>query len=160
MRKNQRAAAGRSTMKTVLRRILLATAVLLVAACATTPASRIKKNETLFATFAPEAQETIRKGEIAIGFTPEMVEMAKDKPDREYTRRTAAGEVKVWSYTAFQSSTQRQRIEARVRAPDASGAWRSYTDWVWVDVQQQREYEQFRVEFVDGKVSAYESLER
>lgn len=132
----------------------------LLAACVSTPASRIKKNPALFDSFPAEAQALISRGEVAIGFTPEMVEMAKDKPNRKYDRTTSAGTIEVWSYTGIYTTTDRQQVQTRVRAPDASGAYRTYTDWVWVDVQQQHEYDQIRVEFTDGKVSAIENLRR
>lgn len=133
-------------------------AVLLLAACASTPQSRIKKNPGLFESFPPEAQAKIQKGEVDLGFTPDMVEMAKDEPNRKYQRKTAAGEAEVWSYTGFHTTTERQRVQATVRAQDNSGAWRSVNDWVWVDVQQKREYELLRIEFVGGKVTAIETL--
>lgn len=141
-------------------RLLAGLLLLLLAACATTPGDRIKKNPGLFNSFAPEAQEKIRAGEIDLGFTQEMVLMARDKPDRKYARRTAGGEVEVWSYIGLQTKTDRQRVEVRGRAPDAGGRWYSYHDWVWVDVNRQQEYEMFRIEFVDGKVTAFESLVR
>lgn len=147
-------------MRNHLAACVLAILALLLAACASTPESRIKRSPELFSAFPAEAQETIRKGQVAIGFTPDMVEMAKDKPNRIYRRKTAAGEIDVWSYTGTRYSTSRQRVEARTRALDSSGTWRTFTDWTWVDVQQTHEYEVFRVEFVDGKVSAIESLDQ
>ena len=134
-------------------------AVVLLASCASTPESRIQKNPDLFNSFPPEAQEKIKKGDVEIGFTQDMVLMAKDKPDRKYNRRTAGGETEVWSYSAYFTTTEHQRVEARVHAPDVGGNWHDYTDWVWVDVQQQHEYDQSRIEFNDGKVSAIESLD-
>lgn len=144
--------------QTIIRLFLLTATALLLAACASTPESRIKKHPEIFNAFPADAQEKIRKGTIDIGFTADMVEMAKDKPNRIYSRKTAAGSTEVWSYTGVRYSTARQRVEARTRAQDASGSWRTYTDWTWVDVQQTHEYEVFRVEFTDGKVSALEAL--
>lgn len=135
-------------------------AALLLAACASTPESRIKKNPELFASFPPEAQAKIQKGDVDIGFTPEMVEFAKGRPNHTYSRRTAAGETEVWSYTTIRYTTDRQRVEVRTRAPDSGGHYRSYTDWVWVDVQRQTEHDQLRVEFSNGKVSAVETADR
>jgi hypothetical protein len=114
----------------------------------------------LFNSFPPEAQAKIEKGEVDIGFTPDMVLMSKDKPDRKYARKTKDGDVEVWSYTGVTMTTGRQRIEAKIHAPDVGGTWRYYNDWVWVDVQQEHEFEQFRIEFTGGKVSAFESLEK
>lgn len=139
---------------------LACVALLGLAGCVSTPESRIKKNPALFASFPADAQARIQKGEVAIGFTPDMVVMAKDKPNRTYDRTTSAGSIEVWSYTGIYTTTDRQQVQTRIRAPDASGAYRTYTDWVWVDVQQQHEYDQVRIEFTDGKVSAIENLRR
>jgi hypothetical protein len=144
----------------IYRRLIALGAVLLLAACASTPESRIKKNPELFATFPADAQAKIQKGEVDIGFTPDMVEFAKGKPNRTYSRRTAAGETEVWAYSAYRYSTDRQRVEARGRYIDAGGKYRTYTDWVWVDVQRQTEYDQLRIEFQNGKVSAIETADR
>lgn len=147
-------------MKKIYCRLFCCATLALLAACASTPESRIQKNPELFNSFPPEAQEKIKKGDVEIGFTPDMVLMAKDKPDRKYSRKTAAGEAEVWSYTSIHTTTERQRVEARIHAPDVGGNWHDYSDWVWVDVQQQHEFEQLRIEFADGKVSAVETLSK
>ena len=53
----------------------------------------------LFDGYPPEAQEKIRAGEIAVGFTPEMVEMAWGEPYRkdQVTGEDFAAEVWTWS---------------------------------------------------------------
>jgi hypothetical protein len=135
-----------------------AVASLFLAGCATTPTDRIKKNQELFDSFPPEVQEKIKKDEVVMGFTPDMVLMAKDKPDRKYTRQTAKGENEVWAYIGTYTTADRQRVQTRVHAPDVGGVWHYYNDWVWVDVQRQHEFDQFRVEFEDGKVSAFETM--
>lgn len=147
-------------MKNFANGLVCLLALVFLAGCISTPASRIKKNPALFGSFPPEAQALIEKGDVAIGFTPEMVEMAKDKPNRKYDRTTSAGTIEVWSYTGIYTTTDRQQVQTRIRAPDVNGSYRTYTDWVWVDVQQQHEYDQIRVEFSDGKVSAIENLRR
>lgn len=77
---------------------LLVFTVVLSAACAS-PSRRIKKNQALFDTFPAAAQEKIRKGEVDVGFTPEMVRIALGKADRVYTRKTEAEASEVWAYT-------------------------------------------------------------
>lgn len=133
--------------------------VLLVAGCAT-PASRIKKNPELFALFPVEAQALIQQGRVAIGFEPAMVTMSLGDPNRVYTRETEAGRMEVWSYTAKQITTDQQRVNTSFRYRDASGRMRTTTDWIWVDVSRENEYEQTRVEFTGGKVSAIETMNR
>ncbi len=144
-------------MKNIRNFLLGLIALCLLAACASTPTSRIKKNRDLFNSYPPEVQTKIQKGEISLGFTPEMVLMAKGDPDRKYTRQTAKGATEVWAYTGTYSTTDRQRVQTRVHAPDVGGVWHDYNDWVTVDVPRQHEFDQFRVEFEDGKVSAFEA---
>lgn len=124
------------------------------------PGYRIKKNPELFSSFPPEAQALISKGQIGIGFKPEMVVMALGEPDRKYTRMTRDASIEVWSYTSTRTTTDRQRVNADVRYRDASGRMRTQTDWIWVDVDRDMEYERVRVEFVDGAVSAVDLLQQ
>lgn len=77
---------------------LAAVLLLLLAACAS-PERRIKKNQALFDTFPPAAQEKIKKGEVDVGFTPDMVLIALGRPDRKYSRKTEAESSEIWAYT-------------------------------------------------------------
>lgn len=45
-----------------------------------------------------DVQEKIRAGQVAIGFTPKQVELAKGKADLVSKRTTAQGEQIVWNY--------------------------------------------------------------
>ena len=70
----------------------------LLAGCSTI-ASRIEHNQALFDSYPAEVQEKIRAGEIAVGFTPEMVEMAWGEP---YRKDQVTGEdfvAEVWTWT-------------------------------------------------------------
>lgn len=80
-----------------MRKPPLVLAVLALAACSS-PQRRIERNQALFNTFPPAAQEKIRKGEVAIGFTPDMVLVALGKPSRKFTRTTAEQQQEVWVY--------------------------------------------------------------
>lgn len=142
-----------------VRGLLVLAAVVALAGCST-PASRIKKNPELFASFPPEAQQQIQQGQIDLGFTPDMVSMALGEPNRIYNRTTTEGSVEVWSYTSKSTSTDRQRVSANIRYRDADGRSRSTTEWVWVDVARDTEYERIRVEFKDGKVAAIDTLQQ
>lgn len=134
--------------------------LLLAAAGCATPESRIKKNPELFNSLPPEVQQNVRQGKIDLGYSKDAVTLALGKPDREYTRRSAAGQKEVWSYTSSYTTTERQRVDADVRYRGSDGRLRRATDWIWVDVQQQHEYERLRLEFEQDIVSAIETLER
>lgn len=146
-------------MKSIMRLIVLALAlaVVVVAGCST-PASRIKKNPELFASFPPTVQKNLMKGKIDIGYTKNMVFIALGKADREYTRTTASGLTEVWSYTDTYSTMDRQKIDGSFRVRDSSGTYQTIHDSVWVDVQQMHEYEMLRIEFENGVVRAIEEL--
>ena len=131
---------------------------LFLTGCAT-PESRINKNPELFAIYPPEAQNLIQQGKINLGFTSDMVTMAMGQPNRIYTRATSGETIEVWSYTAKTTTMDRQRVNADFRYRDSSGRTRTTTDSVWVDVARETEYERFRVEFKDGKVSAIDTLQ-
>lgn len=146
-------------MKPILRLLALIAIPLVLAGCST-PASRIAKNPELFAGFPLDVQARVKQGEIDVGFPQEAVEMALGKPDRRYTRTTAADQTEVWSYVGIYTTTERQRVNGRFRVRDATGAYQTVSDSIWVDVQQQHEYEQLRVEFENAKVKAIERVTR
>jgi hypothetical protein len=80
-------------------RLVFATFALALAfAGCSTPDSRIEKNSAAFAGYPPAVQAKIRAGEIEVGYTSDMVQLALGKPDRVIRRRTAAGESEVWIY--------------------------------------------------------------
>lgn len=143
-------------------RIILAALLcgLVLSAGCTTPAGRIKRNPGLFASFPPEIQENVKQGKIEIGYDRDMVYIALGDPDRRYSRRTSAGDVEVWAYVDAYTTTERQRVDGPFRYRDADGTSRTIRDTLWVDVQQRHEYETFRVEFTDSKVSAIEEFKR
>lgn len=83
--------------RTLLAVIVMAGA-LAVAGCQSTPEKRIAKNEAAFAAMPADVQAKIRAGEVAVGFTPQQVELAKGKADRVVRRTTAKGEEQSWIY--------------------------------------------------------------
>lgn len=117
---------------------------MLVSACATVD-KRIQANADLFSTYSPEDQANIRNGNIALGYTMKMVEIAKGPPSYVNLKKDANGDLTVWRYLRIQQYTH------SVPAYDAGirGAR-------WVDVTETREQEFLRVEFVDGLVTSIE----
>jgi hypothetical protein len=132
----------------VSRLFLVGLMGLWLAGCAT-PDARIKKNQALFDSLPSEAQAQIREGQVALGFTPEMVKLAVGEPNRRAVRTDAQGRTEVWSYT---------RYEAADGFPIYTGyyhryypGYRYYGRGFYTERTEAREY--FRVEFVEGKVT-------
>jgi hypothetical protein len=127
--------------------------------CAT-PESRIQKNPDMFAAFPPEAQERVRRGEIRVGDTSDMVFIALGHPDRVYLRQTSNEAIEVWAFTAHDYRHDYQPVRAHVSYHDSNGRIHHgyQTDWVRVDWTE--EYEALRVEFSDGRAAAIEALKR
>ncbi|MDP3859264.1 MAG: hypothetical protein Q8Q73_16035 [Stagnimonas sp.] len=83
-------------MRTALLPAILAT--LLLAACASTPESRIEKSPDAFAQLTPEQQTKVRAGQVGIGFDAAATRLALGEPDRVLQKTTASGESEVWIY--------------------------------------------------------------
>ncbi|HEX4048121.1 MAG TPA: hypothetical protein VH309_09825 [Elusimicrobiota bacterium] len=71
--------------------------VLALAACAG-PRSRVKKHRGEFDSYPPAVQRKILAGQVEVGFTDRQVALALGRPDRIYSRTTAAGRQEVWAY--------------------------------------------------------------
>ena len=68
-----------------------------------TPASRIKHNPELFASYTLEQQDLIKQGKIAIGFDMDAVRLALGAPDRVRTRTSNDGTSQIWSYVTYET---------------------------------------------------------
>ena len=75
-------------------------AILVLAGCASTPQSRIEKNTTLFARLEPQDQMKIQNGDIDLGYTPEMVLLAKGEPKERSEKHSQGRVIIVWTYSA------------------------------------------------------------
>jgi len=139
------------------RGVALVLGVLLLAGCAT-PASRIKKNPELFASFPPEVQAKVREGRIEVGYTQDMVRMALGGPQRMHTRTTPAGLTDVWVYTDVAYQSRLEPVESPCWYRGRRGGLHPASSLTWVDVQQRYEYAVRRVEFEGDKVKAIEVL--
>ena len=133
-------------MKTTIGALLF----LLLTACAT-PERRIQANPEVFNALTVEQQEMVRRGEVGLGFAPEAVQLAKGRPNRVYTRRSAEGESMVWSYVRQEVQNSSQWVDVPVRG--------RRSDSVLVNIENTREVEILRIEFREGLVVSVETLE-
>lgn len=70
----------------------------LLAACATSPLSRIDSNRALYESWPLEVQEAVLNGQVKQGMTPEMVQMSVGKPTQVINRSVQAGDDEIWIY--------------------------------------------------------------
>lgn len=129
-------------------------AAALIAGCAHTPDSRIQQNAEVFETFPAEVQETIRRGEVEVGYTPEMVYLALGEPDRKVTRRTADEVREIWFYQGRFLTTD------TIRVNDQFGRFRPVRPTLYLDRTVEHIYTRARMEFVDGELVSVEQTER
>jgi len=94
-------------MKTKIHATLLMVAIAAAfAGCASTPSERIAANPQLFASIPPANQQLIKQGQIAIGFTPNMVRLALGEPDAVTQHIDATGTTETWRYQSSDSNTR------------------------------------------------------
>jgi hypothetical protein len=144
--------------KRILNWMCLVGVAVMVAGCISTPAKRIAKDPELFGSFPPEIQASIRKGEVAIGFTPEMAQMALGSPHRVVERSTTAGETELWLYMGMARDTTMQPVSSSYMYRDRYGRLRQAYDTHWVSVDRTREYPVLRLEFEAGRVKSIEKI--
>jgi hypothetical protein len=85
-----------------LRTLALGGVLSLLAACATSPISRIDSNRALYESWPVEVQEAVLNGQVKPGMTPEMVQMSVGKPSQVVNRSVTD---EVWVYKKGGSSS-------------------------------------------------------
>lgn len=131
--------------------LLFATALLALLAGCSTPEARIQRNPEAFARLAPEEQQLVREGKVAIGFTPEMVRLALGNPDRVYTRTDANGVSESWSYTTYETDSGMMLYRGWYHRYWSDPLYPYYTS-----TSTRRTRELLKVVFTSGRVSAIE----
>ena len=120
---------------------------------------RIEENQDIFNTYSTDIQEKIRLGQIDLGFSRQMIELAWGPPDRIYTRLSKDGLLTIWTYTFIQTQTRTQYITIPVYVRDQSRINTHYRK-IWIGHDTKREYPVARVEFDQHCVTAIEYLDR
>jgi hypothetical protein len=85
-------------MKSLPLRFAFLVAGLALAACSTSPLSRIDSDRARYESWPLDIQEAVLNGEAKKGMTPEQVTMALGKPTEVISRASKAGEDEVWVY--------------------------------------------------------------
>ena len=123
----------------------LLSAMMILSSCAT-PSDRIAREPQKFASYSSAVQEKIRRGQVDVGFTEDMVLMALGKPDRRYAR----GELEVWAWTSNERS-------AHIRDNGRFGSLGAFSPMAADD---QAAIETIRAAFKDGKVFSIDRIVR
>jgi hypothetical protein len=132
--------------------IFAALAAIIIAGCST-PESRIRQNPAAFSRLTPEQQDLIKKGQIAVGFDQEMVQLALGEPDHIRTRTDASGVSEIWSYTTYEGADGLLLYRGWYHRYYYMGdPFYPY----YLSYPSRREREHFRVTFKDGKVVSIE----
>lgn len=136
-------------MRHVLRLLALAL-VALLAACASTPSSRIARNRAEFEKYPPAIRVKIIEGRVDVGFTPAMVRLALGEPARIISRQADRENSEVWIY-------QGHRPQVGVGLGFGSyGRHSASSIGVSTSTGGYDSGEKMRVEFREGKVAAIE----
>ncbi len=137
-------------------------AALVLAGC-NTVSSRIRQKEAVFASLPATEQARLRKGEVAIGDTPDMVYIALGAPDRHVERTTADASGAEWIYDQYVRSYEGTRMVGyrRVVAVDPhTGRRFIYHEPAFADVYRERTEDRLRIVFTNGRVATIEELKR
>lgn len=122
------------------------------AGCASSPKSRIQKNQAAFDSYPAEVQTKIRAGEVAVGFTPEQVKIALGEADRVLSRTSEAGKSEVWVYREKSSG-----LGFGLGLGMGSG---SVGTGVGVSTGREFPDERMRVVFTAGRVTSVEQISK
>lgn len=128
--------------------------------CVSTPAKRIQAEPELFGRFPSEVQAKVRKGEVEVGFTKDMVRLALGRPQRIYTRTAETGQVEIWLYMGIRHVNRYEPMDSGYWYRDRSGRLRRSYETIWVDRGYSEEYPTLRLEFSDDKLKVIERLRR
>lgn len=87
-------------MKPILRFSLLVAAVLGLAACSTIR-TRIDEKSSVYNSLDANTRAQIARGEVGLGYTPDMVYIALGQPDVKRVRHTERGTTETWIYLPY-----------------------------------------------------------
>jgi len=140
----------------ILAAVLLAS----LTGCSTI-SSRIREKAAVFVALPPAMQAEIRQGQVAIGFTPDMVYMAIGKPDEIREHVDPARRETVWKYNTYYDryeGTYRAGHRRWVVWDPRIHAYRVFDEPVYANAYQPVKETFFRITFRDGRVAAIDQM--
>ena len=147
-------------MKKPVKILLILTLVAGLSGCAT-PERRIQKSQEIFAGFPAEVQENVRRGEIDVGYTKDMVRIALGNPDRVYMKRTRERTTETWAFVKIYFEPDRYYPDYYPsHGPYRDDVrWRE-SEWFFWERDRERESEYLRIEFENDRVISIEQITR
>jgi len=148
-------------MRCKIPSLIVVAATLLFAGCNTFE-SRSKEKSAVFNSLDSSTQQRLKKGELAIGDTADLVYIALGSPDERSSSLTTDGEVMTWVYNVYwqEYAGSVQTGYRRIVVYDkVSRRYVVYFEPVRTDVYRERVDERIRVELRNGRVSAVEQTQ-
>ncbi len=136
----------------------ITTLILLVGGCSTFE-SRSQEKAEVFNALDTHTQQRLKKGEISVGDTADLVYIALGNPDERRSSTTAKGEKLTWIYNVYwqeYAGTVHAGFRRIVIYDPQSKRYLVYFEPVQTDVYRQRSEERIRVEFLNGRVTSVE----
>lgn len=135
-----------------------ALAVLFPTGCSTFH-SRSQEKSEVYNALDSNTQQRLKKGEIAIGDTADLVYIALGNPDERKSTVTAAGEKLTWIYNVYwqeYAGTVHTGYRRIVIYDPQNKRYLVYYEPVHTDVYRERVDERIRVEMLNGRVTSVE----
>jgi len=148
-----------ASFTTRLAALAAVTSLILLAAGCSTFDSRSKEKSEVFNALDSHTQQRLKKGEIALGDTADLVYIALGNPDERKSSTTKAGEKLTWIYNVYwqeYAGTVHTGYRRIVIYDPQSKRYFVYLEPVQTDVYRQRSEERIRVEFLNGRVTSVE----
>lgn len=140
--------------------VVIVSAAIMAAGCVSTPERRILKEPGVFAAFPAPVQDKVRRGEIDVGFTRDMVRLAMGAPHQLQSRTTEAGVTEIWIYMGARYVSRMEPANGGYWYRDRAGRLRRSYDSLWINHDYRETFPIMRVEFVGGVVKAIERMQR
>lgn len=125
--------------------------------------SRARERSETFSQLTPSEKQRLKKGDINVGDTPDMVYIALGNPDEKRDRTEANGTSSVWIYRSYMDeyagSVWAGYRRVIVPAPNGRG-YLVYHEPITQDVYRTRVDEVIRVTLKNGVVAAVEQSKR
>ena len=141
-------------MKTLVTSVILLCAAGLTG-CSTFN-SRATEKAAAYNSLAPQTQQRLKKGDISVGDTQDMVFIALDNPDAKRNITTADGPETVWVYKTYWEDYADAGWVGwhRYYEPRMGGAYSFYHERVPMALSRTRVADVIRITCKDGKVSS------